>query len=546
MGSGKHHHRTGTKNNNKEGEKQHQQKQQHETRTRHNLKPIVTKEGLRKGGTRTKSSAEKKSPNGVDGANKLDIKKQGRRGAGTGTPTPTTISNISSNKKQGLREAGTGTPTPPTTRKSSSNNNNKSINDCNATPNKSSTSTNHTSYAEKRKPKSEDDHDKLDLGDELSMAQALSSATTSFATDDDTRYTDGDKKRQEKKDSSATKNGSNDKSSSSKLERAQRRKEARTELQQKEQEVPLASKLVHWEPTVHAKQVEEDYHSIVTSSSSFTSSAEEGSVGGKCLHHFFLGTQNIMRLCCGTVMVNEFLEEFFFTAADCVENNCSPAGLRRKAACFDCTYGKDLTNRPEAELYAEHLHGVGVNEPAVRVPVRYALPTPNTSSLLRPVAEEHHEEDRADVPNLLSSSTDDSSSTKSDASSTLPSKNESFNIRKNASIQQSYAYSVDPGAGAGDVSNLTSLRLDYHNKRNPSQSKQRNTHTHVRSSTNGAGAAARAGSNVGLPMRWSYDEDEQEEGNDPELEFLTDMVGIRKKQRDASRRMRYDAPERAL
>jgi hypothetical protein len=186
-------------------------------------------------------------------------------------------------------------------------------------------------------------------------------------------------------------------SSSSKLEKAQQRKYEKKYLRLKEQERLLASKLVvRWEPTAsnsrgapHAQQGEAAYPSIMTSSASSES----------------------MGQCCIAVIVNEFLEELFLSAADFVDTNCSAAdfvdttcsaaALRRKAACFGCTVtsGQDPTNDPEAELYAEHsyaqsyLFGVGLIEPGV--PVRHAVPTSKSKRLSRKLHARSHSQPKS-------------------------------------------------------------------------------------------------------------------------------------------------------
>jgi hypothetical protein len=89
-----HGHENGT-DKNKKDDKQQQQQHNEPTHLTHGRKLIVKREGLRRGGARTKSGVEKKSPNEEDDANTLLIKKQGVRGAGIDTPTPATSSRHS-------------------------------------------------------------------------------------------------------------------------------------------------------------------------------------------------------------------------------------------------------------------------------------------------------------------------------------------------------------------------------------------------------------------------------------------------------------------
>jgi hypothetical protein len=335
MGFGKHQHNGHQNSTDKKQNKQQKQQQQKET-TRptltHDGKLIVKKEGLRKGG------AKKKSPNGDSDATKLVIKKQGLRGGGTPLST-STIRSTSRSKSKAAVNANTNHNNHKSNKNENENENEIEIET--ATKTSSNADHEHDQYIASPMPTLVDDD--RTASTTTTLAKALSFVVATFPDHSDD---DGDNvgasatvtahRRREKGEAPAEAslrydNDNDNERSRTLLEIAQRERAA--DARRKEHIVK--QQLQHYR---QQGNLDMDYDDGTATHSSTTESTSSN------------------RSTSGAAVWNDCIAELLMGAADCIEAFCSPAALRRKAACFDCTYGHrdDPTDDPDAEVYHDN------------------------------------------------------------------------------------------------------------------------------------------------------------------------------------------------
>jgi hypothetical protein len=298
MGFGKHRHRDHQSSTDKNNDKQQQQKETtHHTLT-HDGMLIVKKEGLRKGGTRNKSGAERKSPNGdYDDATRLLTKKQGLRGGGT--PMSTSAIRRTTHSKSSA----------------AANNNN---NTASPTPTLVNSDRDDAGASARRR---------------LEKGEASAAAPLRYDNDiGNDNVTNEDIKLLLELAASVrcdNDNANDNEDSKLLLEVAQR--ERATDARRKEH---VIQQLQQYQEGIFCTDYDDETypHSITQSMSSTSSSSTSSSSTSSMSTSTSDGSSTN-----GIDFWNEYMALFFLIAADCIEANCSPVALRRKAAANPLT-----------------------------------------------------------------------------------------------------------------------------------------------------------------------------------------------------------------
>jgi hypothetical protein len=301
MGFGKPHRHgqnSTAKNKNKEGDKQ--QRQQQKETNYHDGKLIVKKQGLQSGGTREKSGTDKKSPNVV-------IKKQGLRGGGTLMNTSTIRSTSHSKSKAAVN----------------TNNNHKSNKNENENENENEIAT-------KKSFNRNHDHDQHTASTTTMLEDALSLVTAAFPG-----HADDDR----------------DNAGASAAEKAEAYLAQRKRASRKENIV--MREVQQWQEGI--LDMDYDDGTATTATNSTTQSMSNVSSTSSSMNYqqgiSMSTTTSGDTSTSGATFWNECMAFFFLSSANFIEANCSPAALRRKAACFDYEYGQDPINEPAVEVH---------------------------------------------------------------------------------------------------------------------------------------------------------------------------------------------------
>jgi hypothetical protein len=246
-------------------------------------------------------------------------------------------------KKQDLRG---GTPTSTSTIRSTSSSNAAVVN--NHRNNKQSnenTPTGTITRSSTKKYNTDDQH-----APTLTLVDALSLATAKFPDHDNTDMARARRRREKGADNDNNEEETAQHNTSSKvvLERAQRKRA--TKARRKEHMLRQV-----YQSAVSADEHDPDDGEMQKNDESFQKQTSKSRQKNKPIVKWDpklgSGCTNGNSVCFGAA-----LAEFFLSAADCVESNCSPATLRRKASLFDCAYGQDPTNDLDAELYHERVY----------------------------------------------------------------------------------------------------------------------------------------------------------------------------------------------